>query len=75
MNDIPDSYSAGPRRSIDRSAPVQRALVIHPVRAEASARRDPRLRLDEAVGLAEALGGSVRTASLEDLRARQREAV
>ena len=68
MNDIPDSYSAGPRRSIDRSAPVQRALVIHPVRAEASARRDPRLRLDEAVGLAEALDLKIVGAELANLR-------
>ena len=53
---------------IDRQAPVQRALVIHPLRSDASASRDPELRLIEASGLAEALDLEVADARLEPLR-------
>ncbi|OYU74866.1 MAG: GTPase HflX, partial [Alphaproteobacteria bacterium PA3] len=53
---------------IDRQAPVQRALVIHPLRSDASASRDPELRLIEACGLAEALDLEVADARLEPLR-------
>jgi GTP-binding protein HflX len=68
VTDYPDRDAGGPRRSIDRSAPVQRALVIHPVRADQSARRDPQPRLDEAVGLAEALDLLVVGAELSNVR-------
>lgn len=53
---------------IDRQAPVQRALVIHPLRSDAAASRDPDLRLIEASGLAEALDLEVTDARLEPLR-------
>ncbi|WP_085339965.1 GTPase HflX [Aquidulcibacter paucihalophilus] len=53
---------------IDRQAPVQRALVIHPLRSDAAASRDPDLRLIEACGLAEALGLDVADGRLELLR-------
>jgi GTPase len=42
-------------RSIDRIAPPQRALVVHPVRRRDDATRAPAARLEEAAGLAEAL--------------------
>jgi len=42
-------------QSVDRSAPVQRALIIHPTRAGDGDARDPGARLAEAVGLAQAL--------------------
>ncbi len=47
---------------------MQRALVIHPLRSDASASRDPDLRLIEACGLAEALDLEVADARLEPLR-------
>ena len=53
---------------IDRQAPVQRALVLHPLRSDESASRDPDLRLIEACGLAEALDLEVAEARLEPLR-------
>jgi GTP-binding protein HflX len=56
-------------RSIDRSAPVEVALVIHPVRSRGNASRDPAARLEEAVGLAGALDLEVREAILAPLRA------
>ena len=40
---------------VDRSVPVQRALVIHPVRPGGAFARDSEARLEEAVGLALAL--------------------
>jgi GTP-binding protein HflX len=40
---------------IDRSVPIQAALVLHPDRARRGELRDPAARLAEAVGLAEAL--------------------
>jgi GTP-binding protein HflX len=42
-------------QSVDRSAPVQRALIIHPTRPGDGHARDPDARLAEAVGLAQAL--------------------
>lgn len=52
---------------IDRDTPVQRAIVIHPVRPDGPA-RDPLLRLEEATGLAEALDLAVVDARIEPLR-------
>ena len=52
---------------IDRDTPVERALVIHPVRPDAGV-RDPQLRLDEAVGLAEALDLEIADARIELVR-------
>ena len=60
--------SSGPPRGIDRSAPVEGALVVHPVRSDQPERRDPRARLDEAVGLAEALDLQIRGADLANVR-------
>ncbi len=54
--------------SVDRRPPQETALVIHPVRAGASA-RDPRARLLEAVGLAQALDLLVVETVLAPLRA------
>ena len=42
-------------KAIDRAAPVQGALIVHPQREGAGAARSPEARLDEAVGLAGAL--------------------
>ncbi len=56
-------------RSIDRRPPVEAALVIHPLRANAPNLRDPDARLAEAVGLAEALDLKVRDARVTPLRA------
>jgi GTPase len=56
-----------PDTLIDRETPVERALVIHPVRPDAGA-RDPQLRLVEAAGLAEALDLDVADARIEPLR-------
>ena len=49
-------HPTDPRGLIDRRAPVQRALVIHPARTrERGGLREPRFRLEEAEGLARAL--------------------
>jgi len=57
-------------RSIDHAPPVQPALVLHPTNPRADALRGPGARLDEAVGLAQALDLSVRRAEIVPLRAR-----
>jgi GTP-binding protein HflX len=54
---------------VDRSAPVQRALVIHPPRTAGDV-RDPGARLAEAVGLAQALDLVVEEALVVPLRSR-----
>jgi len=56
-------------RSVDRTAPVQRALVIHPTRPTSGDARDPDARLEEAVGLAMALDLKVDEALIVPLRA------
>jgi GTP-binding protein HflX len=53
---------------IDREAPVQRALVVHPSRSDAGSARDPDLRLTEAAGLAEALDLALAEARIEPVR-------
>jgi GTPase len=53
---------------IDHRARLQRALVIHPVRAQRNASRTPAERLTEAVGLAEALDLEVEQALVSPLR-------
>jgi GTPase len=53
---------------IDTQAPAQRALVIHPLRSDNYASRDPNLRLIEAAGLAEALDLVVTEARMENVR-------
>ncbi|ATQ42982.1 GTPase HflX [Caulobacter mirabilis] len=55
---------------IDHGVPVQRALVLHPTRASQADARDPQARLDEAVGLAQALDLEVVEARVAPLRAR-----
>ncbi len=42
-------------RTVDRTPQPQAAIVIHPIRSGAAASRSPEQRLEEAVGLAEAL--------------------
>ena len=54
---------------IDRTPKPERALVVHPVRRDAAALRSPEQRLEEAVGLAEALDLVVVDAQLAPLRA------
>jgi GTPase len=54
--------------SVDRSAPVQRALVLHPDRARREGLRAADARLAEAVGLAEALDLRVVDARVAPLR-------
>ncbi len=53
---------------IESQAPAQRALVVHPLRSDTRASRDPQLRLVEASGLAEALDLIVADARLEPVR-------
>ena len=55
-------------RSIDREAPVQKALVVHPDREGRASVRAPRERLEEAVGLAQALDLEVRETLVAPLR-------
>jgi GTPase len=56
-------------RSIDRSVPIQTALVLHPDRARREDLRAAEARLTEAVGLAEALDLKVVRALIAPLRA------
>ncbi len=56
-------------KSVDRSIPVQRALVLHPDRARREDLRAASARLTEAVGLAEALDLDVVEALVAPLRA------
>jgi GTP-binding protein HflX len=56
-------------KSVDRSVPVQRALVLHPDRARREELRAASARLAEAVGLAEALDLAVVEALVAPLRA------
>jgi GTP-binding protein HflX len=55
-------------RSVDWTPVPQTALVIHPVRAGAGHLRTPEARLEEAVGLAQALDLEVREARVTPLR-------
>ncbi|MBV9996566.1 MAG: GTPase HflX [Caulobacteraceae bacterium] len=55
--------------SLERSDPIQSALVLHPDRDRKDAVRRPAARLAEAVGLAEALDLDVREALVAPLRA------
>jgi len=55
--------------SVDRSVPVQSALVLHPDRSRKGDLRSAQARLAEAVGLAEALDLSVVEARIAPLRA------
>jgi GTP-binding protein HflX len=55
-------------KSIDRRAPAQAALVIHPARPRPRSSREPIARLDEAVGLAQALDLEVRERLIAPLR-------
>jgi GTP-binding protein HflX len=55
-------------KSIDREAPVQGAVVIHPDREGRGSSRAPEARLEEAIGLAEALDLDVRESLVASLR-------
>jgi GTP-binding protein HflX len=55
--------------NLDRSVPIQSALVLHPDRATGAEQRSGEARLAEAVGLAKALGLDVREALVAPLRA------
>ncbi|TAJ73243.1 MAG: GTPase HflX [Phenylobacterium sp.] len=55
-------------KSVDREAPVQRALVIHPDREGRGSERHPEARLEEAAGLALALDLEVRETMVVNLR-------
>ena len=55
-------------KSVDREAPIQGALVIHPVREGRGGARQPDARLQEAVGLALALDLEIREAFTTPLR-------
>ncbi|MBP6876691.1 MAG: GTPase HflX [Phenylobacterium sp.] len=57
-------------KSIDREAPPQGALVIHPQRDGRDSARSSQARLDEAVGLALALDLEIRDAIIAPLRKR-----
>jgi GTPase len=54
---------------VDRRPEVQAALVLHPARQGAPSLRGPQARLEEAVGLAEALDLEIREAVIAPLRA------
>jgi GTP-binding protein HflX len=56
-------------KGVERRARVETAIVVHPVRPRADALRSPEQRLEEAVGLAEALDLKVREAVLAPVRA------
>ena len=53
---------------VDRRPKVEAAIVVHPVRPRAETLRSPEQRLEEAVGLAEALDLKVREALLAPVR-------
>ena len=55
-------------KSIDREAPVQGAVVLHPDREGRGSSRDAQARLEEAVGLAEALDLEIRERVVVPLR-------
>jgi GTP-binding protein HflX len=55
-------------RSVDHRTRVQAAIVLHPVRPRAAGLRSPEQRLEEAVGLAEALDLKVAEALVAPLR-------
>ncbi len=55
-------------RTLDRRPKVEAAIVVHPLRPRAGALRSPEQRLEEAVGLAEALDLKVREALLAPVR-------
>ena len=55
-------------KTIDREAPVQGAIVIHPDREGRSSSRQAAARLEEAVGLAQALDLEVRETLIANLR-------
>ena len=57
-----------PPKSVDREAPVQGAIVIHPDREGRGVARGPEARLDEACGLALALDLEIREAMVVSLR-------
>ncbi len=56
-------------KSIDHATPVQPALVLHPSSPRTDSLRGPDARLEEAVGLAQALDLAVRGAQIIPLRA------
>jgi GTP-binding protein HflX len=56
-------------KAIDRRAPAEIALVVHLARRRADAARTPEARIEEAVGLAEALDLQVARALIAPLRA------
>jgi GTP-binding protein HflX len=59
------------QKHIDHSVPVQRTLVIHPIRTAGSGpERDPQARLEEAIGLALALDLEITETALVALRGR-----
>ena len=57
-------------KSIDREAPAQQAIVIHPARDERGTSRTAEGRLEEAVGLAQALDLEIHDAFVAPLRKR-----
>lgn len=52
----------------ETKAPIERALVVHPVTQDYSGMRDPTLRLEEAIGLTIALGLDVVGSRIETIR-------
>ncbi|MGH3263065.1 MAG: hypothetical protein ACRDNS_13815, partial [Trebonia sp.] len=56
-------------RTVDRRPAVQTAIVVHPIRPRAAGLRSPEQRLEEAVGLAEALDLKIVEALVAPLRA------
>jgi GTP-binding protein HflX len=62
------SLSKNPTKTIDRQAPIQGAIVIHPDREGRGFSRNPEARLEEAVGLALALDLEVRERLVTPLR-------
>ena len=55
-------------KSIDRRPQVEVALVIHPIRPRETSLRTPDARLEEAVGLAQALDLDIRQGLIAPLR-------
>ncbi len=69
VSDQSDHKAPDPKGLIDRRAPIQRALVLHPARTrERGALRAPASRLEEAEGLARALDLQIVAAEIAPIR-------
>ena len=68
MSDRETSGTRQARDGVERAAPVERALIVHPARREAGTSRTPAQRLEEAKGLAMALDLAIVGGEIAPLR-------